>query len=79
MSTEAGGSRREEAAMKFVSWIAGAAGIVVALIGVVAGIAKGMPITMLGRTHAPVTFLIVGILLLAIGIWASSVAGEKKQ
>jgi multisubunit Na+/H+ antiporter MnhG subunit len=54
--------------MRSVSWVAGILGILVTLFGIIGGF-RGPFITLMGRNHAPSTFMSLGVWLLAIGIW----------
>lgn len=57
--------------MKMIAWLSGIVGILVAAFGILFGLKGDVIISASGRHHAPSTFVIMGILLLAIGIWAS--------
>lgn len=64
--------------MKAVSWIAGILGIIVTLVGVIEKLGVAGPINIMGE-HAPLTFLIVGILFVVIGIWLAVLGPQAKK
>ncbi len=65
--------------MKLISWGAGIVGIVIALVGFLGGMRRVYVMEMFGSRHAPSTFLVLGILFLAIGIWASVLNLQSKN
>jgi len=64
--------------MKAVSWVAGMLGIIFALVGVIGRLRGAQAINILGA-HAPLTFLIVGILFVVIGVWLAVLGSQAKK
>ena len=54
--------------MKAMSWVAGVVGILVALFGIIGGM-RGPFVNLMGRDHAPSTFISLGVFILVVGIW----------
>ncbi len=70
--------RKEEVVMKAIAWVAGTLGIIVALFGVIDRLVGAGTIKIMG-SHHPSTFLIVGILFVAIGIWLAVLGLQAKK
>ena len=65
--------------MKAIGWTAGLVGILVGAIGVLGGLRGNHGIHIIGRAHAPLTLVMVGLLLLAVGIWAAVIGKGGKE
>lgn len=64
--------------MRILAWIAGIVGIVVALYAIIGGM-RGPFVTLMGRDHAPSTFISLGVFVLAVGIWLGVVGLYSKK